>query len=174
MTLPLLAGRTAARHADPLRRSDGRTRRGRPRALAEEVARRLAIALENALLYERAEEAVRARDEFLAVASHELKTPLTPLRIRIQTIERLVARGELGNVPREKLLQLFGGRRGAGAADRGPHRRPARRDPHHHAAAEAPARAMDLVASVRAVVERHARRARRRRAARSASTRPTR
>ncbi len=81
-------------------------------ALAEELARRLAIAVENARLYAEAEQAVRARDEFLAIASHELKTPLAPLRIRIQTIERLIARGELAAVPREKLLQLFVGAEG--------------------------------------------------------------
>jgi GAF domain-containing protein len=40
--------------------------------LGEELARRLAIAVENARLYRGAEDAVRARDRFLAVASHEL------------------------------------------------------------------------------------------------------
>jgi signal transduction histidine kinase/Na+/proline symporter len=153
VTLPLLAGRTALGTL---------TLFGAPRpddaddvALCEEVARRLAIALENALLYERAEEAVRARDEFLAVASHELKTPLTPLRIRIQTIERLVARGDLESVPQEKLLQLFAGAeqqvlRIVGLVDDlldvtriTTRRLKLRPEP------------MDLVASVRAVVERH-------------------
>jgi PAS domain S-box-containing protein len=32
--------------------------------------------------------AVRLRDEFLSVASHELKTPLTPLSLKLQTLER--------------------------------------------------------------------------------------
>jgi signal transduction histidine kinase len=36
----------------------------------------------------RAEEAVATRDEFLLVASHELKTPLTPLSIKLQTLRR--------------------------------------------------------------------------------------
>jgi signal transduction histidine kinase len=36
----------------------------------------------------RAEEAVATRDEFLSVASHELKTPLTPLNIKLQTLRR--------------------------------------------------------------------------------------
>lgn len=64
-------------------------------ALAEELARRSAVALVNAALFRSAEEAVKARDEFLAVASHELKTPLTPLRLSIQAVQRLVSRGEL-------------------------------------------------------------------------------
>ncbi len=35
-----------------------------------------------------AEDALRLRDEFLSVASHELKTPLTPLLLRLQSLRR--------------------------------------------------------------------------------------
>jgi PAS domain S-box-containing protein len=37
---------------------------------------------------EAARNAVRLRDEFLSVASHELKTPLTPLSLKLQTLAR--------------------------------------------------------------------------------------
>src|SRR5262249_51832374 len=54
--------------------------------LAEELARRAAIAIENAQLYRQAQEAVRLRDEFLLVASHELNTPMTALMLSLQAM----------------------------------------------------------------------------------------
>ncbi|QRK08955.1 DUF4118 domain-containing protein [Archangium violaceum] len=37
------------------------------------------------------QEAVRLRDEFLSIASHELNTPLTPLNLRLQSLARRLA-----------------------------------------------------------------------------------
>jgi signal transduction histidine kinase len=48
-------------------------------ALAEDLADRAAIALDNATLYMRELEANQIKDEFLALVSHELRTPLTPI-----------------------------------------------------------------------------------------------
>jgi len=41
-----------------------------------------------------ADEAVRARDEFLSVAAHELKTPLGTLQLQMQMLERLLQAGQ--------------------------------------------------------------------------------
>jgi len=41
-------------------------------------------------LYEEASAAVAARDEFLSIASHELKTPLTPLQLQLDRVARLL------------------------------------------------------------------------------------
>ncbi|WPB77614.1 ATP-binding protein [Archangium violaceum] len=58
------------------------------RALLEELARRMALSMENARLYQEARAAILLRDEFLSVASHELKTPLTPLSLKLQMLAR--------------------------------------------------------------------------------------
>jgi signal transduction histidine kinase len=45
---------------------------------------------------EKLEAAVKARDQFLSIASHELKTPLTALQLQLQSLARAVEGGERG------------------------------------------------------------------------------
>ncbi|MFN7135517.1 MAG: sensor histidine kinase, partial [Myxococcales bacterium] len=62
--------------------------------LAEDLARRAAVAVDNARLFNDAREAVHARDEFLSIASHELRTPLTALQLHLQGLLRKLAAAE--------------------------------------------------------------------------------
>jgi signal transduction histidine kinase len=56
-------------------------------ALAEELARRAALALDNARLYREVQEADRRKDEFLAMLAHELRNPLAPLRNALHILQ---------------------------------------------------------------------------------------
>ncbi|HLZ09251.1 MAG TPA: GAF domain-containing sensor histidine kinase, partial [Chloroflexota bacterium] len=47
--------------------------------IAEEIGRRAAIAIDNAELYEQAQRAIRARQDLLAIVSHDLKNPLNAI-----------------------------------------------------------------------------------------------
>ncbi|MFP2928864.1 ATP-binding protein, partial [Pyxidicoccus sp. 3LG] len=52
-------------------------------ALATELARRATSAVQNAHLFHQTQQALQLRDDFLAVASHELNTPLTSLKLQL-------------------------------------------------------------------------------------------
>ena len=58
----------------------------------EELARRIALAVENAHLFDEAKRAVRLRDEFMSIASHELRTPLTALSLDLEIVRRHLER----------------------------------------------------------------------------------
>jgi signal transduction histidine kinase len=66
------------------------------RDLAEEQERR----------QREAQEAVRRRDDFLAIASHELRTPLTPLLLEVQALQRRARRGDLADQSAELAARL--------------------------------------------------------------------
>jgi signal transduction histidine kinase/DNA-binding NarL/FixJ family response regulator len=55
-------------------------------AMASEIGRRAGSAMANCRLYREARLAVAARDEFLAVAAHELRTPVSVLQLKLQHV----------------------------------------------------------------------------------------
>ncbi|MBI3838430.1 MAG: PAS domain S-box protein [Planctomycetia bacterium] len=61
-------------------------------AVAEELGRRAAVAIENARLYTELREADRRKDEFLAMLAHELRNPLAPIRNALELLNSDVDR----------------------------------------------------------------------------------
>ena len=59
---------------------------GSPVGLAQDFARRAALAIDNARLYREAGEKDRRKDEFLAVLAHELRNPLGVIRNAVQAL----------------------------------------------------------------------------------------
>ncbi|HUE77765.1 MAG TPA: GAF domain-containing sensor histidine kinase, partial [Longimicrobiales bacterium] len=68
--------------------------------LARELARSAGLALENARLYRDAQHAIRARDEVLSVVSHDLRNPVSRVRL---AAELLIETGQLADTTRRPL-----------------------------------------------------------------------
>jgi PAS domain S-box-containing protein len=60
-------------------------------ALATELAGRCALAIDNARLHRRAQDAVRAREDMLAIVSHDLRNPIHSVRIAASIVEKAAA-----------------------------------------------------------------------------------
>ena len=73
--------------------------------LAQEVAHRAAIAIDNARLHRETQRAVCMRDEFLQVASHELRTPIAALSLSLKSL--LKARRAARNAEPELVDELL-------------------------------------------------------------------
>jgi PAS domain S-box-containing protein len=73
---------------------------------AEELSRRAAMAIDNALLYREAREAIHIRDAFLSVASHELKTPLTSLLGFLDLLQRRVTPGTVVGEREQRRIEV--------------------------------------------------------------------
>ena len=69
---------------------------------AEGFERMAALSEERGRLYREEQEAVRRRDDFLSIAAHELKTPLTSLQLHIQGLMSQLRQG-LERLPPERL-----------------------------------------------------------------------
>jgi signal transduction histidine kinase len=76
-------------------------------AVAEELAQHAAHAVDNARLYREAQDAVRVRDQFLSIAAHEIKTPLTSLLGYAQLFLRRAERDGSQNERDQRALQVI-------------------------------------------------------------------
>jgi signal transduction histidine kinase len=86
----------------------GRRYRATDVALAEEVARRAALAIDNARLYTLAQAAIRAREAVLAVVSHDLRNPLASILLNSTMLLDMTPPGTLEPWMRENLRQIVG------------------------------------------------------------------
>ncbi len=86
----------------------GRHFAGPDLSTAEDLANRLAMAIENARLYDDAQRAVRAREQVLSFVSHDLKNPLMGILLSVD----MLLNGAPGNERRRGWKQLDRIRRG--------------------------------------------------------------
>lgn len=75
--------------------SSGRKYNERYVEMAEELGRRCALAYENSHLYHVAQESIEVRNEFLSIASHELNTPITSLKLHLQMTKKAMNGGNV-------------------------------------------------------------------------------
>jgi signal transduction histidine kinase len=69
------------------------------------VADRIALLADNALLYEEAGRAARAREETVAIVSHDLKNPLNTISLNTKLLELMVERGDSRSEVRSAMLK---------------------------------------------------------------------
>jgi signal transduction histidine kinase len=71
--------------------------------LAETIADRAALSVENAHLYKGAQEALRVRDEFLSIAAHEIRGPISSIHMAVQSLQK----PGIPDVVRSKVLEIM-------------------------------------------------------------------
>jgi signal transduction histidine kinase len=106
--VPLAArGRTLGSLLLATTRDSDRRYTDRDVAIANELGRRAALAVDHALLFRAAEQAARAREEVVAVVSHDLKNPLTTIQLAVSfLLEELVPDDAAHRPEREQLRAI--------------------------------------------------------------------
>jgi signal transduction histidine kinase len=76
--------------------------------LAKQLARRIALSIENAHLFYEVQQSVRTRDDFLSAVAHELKTPLTVISASAQMLQRRERQSSGASEPDRALTRILG------------------------------------------------------------------
>jgi PAS domain S-box-containing protein len=109
IVVPLISrGRTLG--ALSLMAGRGRRYDERDLRLAQELASRAGLAIDNALLFVESERANHAKDEFFAIVSHELKTPMTTIlgwsqMLQMQSLDETMRKTAIESIHRSGLAQ---------------------------------------------------------------------
>ncbi|HXH76611.1 MAG TPA: ATP-binding protein [Bacteriovoracaceae bacterium] len=90
-----------------LRNSERRPFEEKDIPLALEISRYAALAIDNARLYRDAQKAITQREDFISIASHELKTPVTALLLQMEIIQSILL--DQGELDRETLNRISSG-----------------------------------------------------------------
>lgn len=107
MVLPLIAREKKLGVLTLVAMKEGRSYSARDLTLAEEIAHRTAISIDNVGLLDHAQRATQARDDLLAIVSHDLRNPLNVIMMSLSTMlkpseqdERRKSRTQLLSVQR--------------------------------------------------------------------------
>ncbi|MDQ2952719.1 MAG: ATP-binding protein [Chloroflexota bacterium] len=106
ISLPLPIGDRVVGAVTFITAESGRRFTGADLDLAKQLARRMALSIENARLYYEVQQSVRTRDDFLSAVAHELKTPLTVISASTQMLQR--RERQAGEVAEPALTRILG------------------------------------------------------------------
>ncbi len=93
MVVPMIVRNAVVGTITLIAAESGRRYSGTSLSTAQDLAAHAAMAIDNALLYERAQGAIRAREDVLSFVSHDLRNPLMGIQLTTEMLLRS-ARGE--------------------------------------------------------------------------------
>jgi signal transduction histidine kinase len=88
-------------------RESGRRYTDRDVAVANEVARRASLAVDHAILFRAAEQAARAREQMMAVVSHDLRNPLATIQMAVSFMLEEMVPDDATHEPERKQLHAI-------------------------------------------------------------------
>lgn len=94
ITVPMIASGKVVGALTLVSSRDDRRYTAEDQSLAEELGRRAALAVENARLFDQAQQATRDRDEMLGVVAHDLRNPLNTIFMASQLLLELIPEAE--------------------------------------------------------------------------------